>query len=192
MKPKLKKLFLEVVPYLKKANPDRLNHTLRVLNFAEQLAKREKADLEVIQFAAILHDVGKYKEDQTFNHADVSAEMSKKILKNYNLTKKQKENIVHAVKEHSYHKQGQLRTIEAKILKDADTLDRLSPARIINFFYYGALKKRTIPEIIKKVEFVFNFTEKISTPSGRILAKKKQKLAQDFVNSLKEDWVELK
>ncbi len=190
MKPKLKKLLKEAVPHLKKANPDRLNHTLRVLKIAEVLAKKEKADLEVVQFAAILHDVGKYKENKTFNHADVSAEMSKKILEKYNLTNVQKENIIHAVKEHSYHKQEAIESLEAKIIKDVDTIDRLSPARIINYFYYGSLKNRSVKEIIKKIDFVFQFTNIFLTKSGRKLAKEKKNLMDKFITSLKKDWID--
>jgi len=45
---------------------DRFEHTLRVLNWAERLVSAEGGDLEVVQYAALLHDIGWDDQDMSF------------------------------------------------------------------------------------------------------------------------------
>ena len=75
LKPKIEKYF----PYPSHG----FDHTERVYNLAVRIAKDEKADLEIVQAAALLHDVGRFKEedDKSLCHADESAKLAPEILR---------------------------------------------------------------------------------------------------------------
>lgn len=42
------------------------SHTERVLALAEKIARKEKANLDVVKIAALLHDIGRMEEDECF------------------------------------------------------------------------------------------------------------------------------
>jgi uncharacterized protein len=186
----LNKLMSRAISYLKKADSDRLKHTLRVLKFAEEIAKTEKVNLKVIRFAAILHDIGKYKESKNRDHSLISVDLSKKILKNFNLDSNEVENILHCIKVHGLFKKKTAKTKEAEIIQDADKLDRLSTVRIANYFYYGGKKNRSFNEIIVHFRKEVVKTKEFNTKTGIKLAKLKREFALKFVDNFKLDWVE--
>lgn len=190
MNQKLKKIWKISLPHQKKG--DRTEHTLRVLKFAEQLARKEKADLGVVRFAAILHDIGKYKETKKKKHAVCGEEMSRPILKNFSFSEERKNNILHCVRRHSKHSGDKAKTLEAKIIQDADKLDRLSPVRMAIYFYVGALKGKKFSVIIKKVKKIVSDTKNFNTKSARELAKQKKKLCHEFIRNFEHDWVDIK
>ncbi len=192
MDKRTKKLFKLVTPYLLKANPDRLNHTLRVFKTATFLAEKEKADLNIVKFAALLHDVGKYKDFEGNHHAIIGGEISEKILKNFKLSPEKKEKIIYCVKQHCYDESINPELIEAKIIRDADTLDRLSPVRIASYFYYGGLKKRDYSEIVKRIETSLEYAKKFHTKTGKRLAERRRKLLDSFITSFKDDLIIIK
>ena len=57
-------------------------HTLRVRDLAIKIGKAEGADLEIAEAAALLHDIGRAKEDagEIGCHAEFGAEEAKNIL----------------------------------------------------------------------------------------------------------------
>lgn len=53
------------------------DHTLRVVNLAEDMARQMDADTEVVRFAALLHDI---RKDAGRGHAHVGAEEARRML----------------------------------------------------------------------------------------------------------------
>ncbi len=175
-------------PYLKKANADRWHHTLRVLKFAEHLAKIEKADMEVVRFAAILHDVGKYKEPRE-NHALAGWKIASRILKKFVLPKKKKENILHCILVHSWESHGKAKTKEAKIIQDADRLDRVSPTRVALHLYFAQKSKKDILSAVKSVERIIKETSVFNTNSASQIAESRIKASSQFIKLFEEDYI---
>ena len=101
---------------------------MRVHNLAVAIARSEAdVDLHVLRTAAMLHDIGGAKEandssGQT-DHAVVSAEMAKPILEDLGFSPDQISHIQDCILSHRYRTDNQPKTIEAKILFDADKLD---------------------------------------------------------------------
>lgn len=191
MKIILQKLIPLIIPYFKDSPLQnfRFNHTLRVLKLAEFLAKKEKANLEIIQFAAILHDIGKYKETKEKGHALISAEIALLILDLFNLTASQKEQIIYCIKNHNSHL-PKLNTLEAEIIRDADKLDRLSPIRVALYFYNAPTKNRTLEETKNVIKEELSFVKNIfRTKTARKLSLKKEKLIIQFIKQFEKDWV---
>ncbi|MFA7674310.1 MAG: HD domain-containing protein, partial [Clostridia bacterium] len=59
------------------------DHTERVLNMALKIAVLENADIDVVRYAAVLHDICRYEEDISkglIHHEEKGAEVAKRIL----------------------------------------------------------------------------------------------------------------
>ena len=125
-------------------------HISRVYNNAVIIAKKEKADLLVVEAAALLHDVGrKYElENPKINHADKSAELALPFLKKLAKLKKSgfpSEKIpavLYAIRNHRFTKGIVPETLEARVLQDADKLDALGAIGIMRCFSHGTVKGR--------------------------------------------------
>lgn len=109
----------------------RWEHTLRVTRWAWLLAAEENADTEQCITASLFHDVSHFDCDDYGNHGVRSAEIAKKFLIKEGYPEKFIEDVKYAVKSHVGEKNPQ--TTEAKILQDADTLDRFGYIRILQF-----------------------------------------------------------
>ncbi|HBI34237.1 MAG TPA: phosphohydrolase [Candidatus Moranbacteria bacterium] len=116
------------------------SHVDRVKKLALRIGKQEKADLQIIEIAALLHDIGRKEEMKTkglFCHAEAGAKTARKLLKKYSLTTDQVENIVHCIEAHRYRNAHIPNTIEAKILYDADKLDSIGAIGVARDFLFA-------------------------------------------------------
>ncbi len=122
-----------------------VNHVMRVYNLCLGLANYEpNVDLDILRTAALLHDIARTKEDEYVNagvldvdHAILGAEMSDKILRELGYPKEKIEQIKHCIASHRFRGENPPRTIEAKILSDADKLDVLGATGIARSFTIG-------------------------------------------------------
>lgn len=116
-------------------------HIERVRNLSIFIGKQEKANLAVLEIAALLHDIGRkveMKNKGLFCHAEKSAEIAKKIFKKYNIDQTLAENIIHCIKSHRFRNSNVPETIEAKVLFDADKLDSIGAVGVArNFLFAG-------------------------------------------------------
>ena len=113
------------------------SHAERVLKSVELIAKHENADLEILIPAAIFHDIIIYpKNDQRSKNAqDESAIFAGKILNEIDDYPKEKiQKVEYAIKTCSYSKNIKHKTIEAKILQDADSLEATGAISIMRTF----------------------------------------------------------
>lgn len=116
------------------------SHVERVYNLAVKIAKKEKADLNVVKAAAYLHDIGRNEEiisKGRICHAQKGSEHAEKILKAYDLEKEIVENIKHCILSHRFRNSIRPLSIEAKILFDADKLDSIGAVGIARDFLFA-------------------------------------------------------
>ena len=119
------------------------NHVMRVYNLCLRLANYEPSvDLDVLRTAALLHDIARTKEDEDggalgVDHAILGAEMSDKILRELGYPGGKIEHIKNCIASHRFRGGNPPRTIEAKILSDADKLDVLGATGIARSFTIG-------------------------------------------------------
>jgi len=116
-----------------------LDHVLRVYNLCMFLSKyEENIDLEVLIPAVLLHDIARVKEskDKTgeIDHAILGSEMAEDILRNLKYEEDKIEKIKHCIITHRFRTDNRPKTIEAKILFDADKLDALGSIGIARCF----------------------------------------------------------
>src|SRR3989344_3154168 len=108
------------------------NHFLRVERLAKRIAKAEKADIEIIEASCLLFDVARILEDEgeVEDHAEEGSKIANEILEKIHFPKAKIEAVCHAILVHRKSKGRKPKTIEAKILQDADYLDALGAVDI--------------------------------------------------------------
>jgi uncharacterized protein len=182
------------------------DHIVRVYKNAQQIIKKEKVNEKLVLSAVLLHDIVSFpKSDKRSKNSSIeSAKKAKTILKKYDFTLDEITIVCDAISEHSFSQKKIPKTIEGKILQDADRLDALGAIGIIRVFATGGslrrpfynlddpFCKKRIPndktwtldhffEKLLKLEFLMN------TKSGKIEAKKRTKILKNFLKQLKHE-----
>jgi len=115
-------------------------HTKRVYNMCIHICNVEKGDLEIVQYAALLHDIGRSEEDKHLgkvSHEKLGAKMARKILIDFKVKDEKIEQIIHCILTHRYREATNPQTLEAKILFDADKLDAIGAIGIGRAFVFA-------------------------------------------------------
>ncbi|HEX8974306.1 MAG TPA: HD domain-containing protein [Patescibacteria group bacterium] len=190
------------------------SHVDRVRNLALHIGKKEKADLNMLEICAVLHDIGRRDEMKSkgkFCHAEAGAELASKILHKHKLSKEQIENIVHSIRSHRYRNSHIPSTLEAKILYDSDKLDSIGAIGVgraflfagsfgSNNLYTGNEKKLAKSgkehSYTKEDSPVLEYEIKLKHIKGKMLTKTGKAMAKqrhDFMEKFfKQFWWEIK
>ena len=116
------------------------DHTARVLRLCRHIGRREKADLEILTLAALLHDIGRAEEDRSngkIGHSEAGARLARPILAGLGLAPGRIGRIVHCIEAHSFRKGVPPDTLEARVLFDADKLDSIGAVGIGRAFLFS-------------------------------------------------------
>ncbi len=116
-------------------------HVRRVYQLALRIAEQEHADRFIADTAALLHDIGRLSHDTTQHHAELSEKLASELLSAYPITSKQKDAILHAIMAHSYTHGIEPRTLEARVVRDADRLDALGAIGILRWAITGTMRR---------------------------------------------------
>jgi len=181
-------------------------HIMRVYKNAQMICKKERVNEKLVLCAVLLHDIISYpKSDKRSKLSSIqSAEKSKKILKKFNFTNEEIQIISDAIRDHSFSQNKVPSTMVGKILQDADRLDAIGAIGIARVFAVGGSEKRPfynvqdpfcknrIPD--DKIWTLDHFYQKLlkleslmNTKSGKIEAKKRTKILNNFLNQLKNE-----
>jgi len=110
----------------------RWRHTLRVLVTAREIGRIEGADMEIIEVAALLHDIAKLdKRSDEAHHAVVGSKIAEKFLLGLDILESQVKRVVEAVRFHSFDTHQDNLGLETLVLKDADRLDEVGALGVI-------------------------------------------------------------
>lgn len=119
----------------------KMDHVKRVYNLCLSLSRDEDVDLEVLEAAALLHDIARDKEDSDpsakIDHAVLGAEMAYPILKDIGFGEEKIKHIQDCIISHRYRTANKPQTLEAKILFDADKLDALGAVGIARGYMWA-------------------------------------------------------
>ncbi len=167
-----------------------LDHTLRVVKLARRIAKEENADSDVVVVAAYLHDIARPIEriDPKVDHAKKGAEIARKVLEKFGFPKEKMEMVAQAIEDHRFRNGKIPRTLEGKVLQDADRLDAIGAIGIYRVIFYSCEHGRSINDTIKHFEEkILRLKNTLHTKTAKKLAKKRHELVKMFVDSLKEE-----
>lgn len=125
-------------------------HIQRVWTNAKHIAQTERADLLLVELAALLHDIA----DSKFNNGDeeVGPKLAGDFLNSIGVDKGIVFNVQQIIRHISFKAsfdKNSFKSIELDIVQDADRLDALGAIGIARTFNYGGFKGREIynPEI---------------------------------------------
>ena len=181
-------------------------HMERVYNNALLIAKDETCNLEVVQLAALLHDIA----DSKFHDGDetVGPKVARAFLTSENVSEETINHVVKIIENISFkggNFEKQFTSKELEIVQDADRLDAIGAVGIARTFNYGGYKNREIynPEIspnltMSKEEYknstaptINHFYEKLlllKDKMNRETGKKIAQLRHDFMETFLEQF----
>jgi uncharacterized protein len=184
------------------------DHTLRVRRLCRRIGAAEGADLLVVEAAAYLHDIGRAHQDRTDGrlcHAEKGAAMARGMLDAYALDTRRRDNIIHCIAAHRFRRGDAPRTVEAKVLFDADKLDAIGAVGIARAYQFaGELGARLhSPEVdVTRApaysiddtgyrEYVVKLAkirDRILTATGRRLADERHRFMAVFFDRFMEEY----
>lgn len=184
-------------------------HTFRVYKLATQIAESENADIDIVQLAALLHDV----DDRKLSPETYAVRKNAVDFMRANDVEKQvTEAVCRIIEEVSFAGEDTVvpETIEGKCVQDADRLDAIGAIGIARTFAYGGSRGREMydPDVapvkgMGKEEYYQNenstsinhFYEKLlllkdrmNTETARRLAEHRQVVMKDFLEEFMAEW----
>ena len=186
------------------------SHIMRVFNMARHIQKTEGGDLEVVELAALLHDISDHK----FNGGklDEGGKVAHALLLDlgYDLEKaNQVRYIVDNVSYKGANTPSEMTTIEGRIVQDADRIDAIGAIGVGRTFAYGGYKNQAmyIPELETKLHNSFeeyanektctinHFHEKLLLLSDRLntftakkIGKERHQFMEEFLKQFYAEW----
>lgn len=157
-------------------------HILAVLKHSQTLGKMFKADREVLELAAILHDYAGIKDYKLYSEHHIhSGEMAEKILRKYNYPEVKIKHIKECIFSHRGSVKMRRRTIEAKILASADAMSHITEIADmfhLTFKIYGYDTAEGAKWLKGKLQRSWNKT----MPSGKELIRADYEAAMKIIN----------
>jgi uncharacterized protein len=160
-------------------------HIAFVVKYAKKLAKIYKENENIIELAALLHDIGRAKiENDQMHHITGIAE-AEKILKDFNYSEDIIKEVKHCIESHRRNVGPKPKTMIAKIIANADAMAHFDALPV--FFYWKGKRKDKFEDILdwadKKIKD--DWEKKITLPEAKNMMKEKYKAIRLLLNSLK-------
>lgn len=156
-------------------------HTYRVYEMASRIAMQENADLEIVQLAALLHDVDDIKlSPDTYKNKDNARAF---LIKNH-----VDETTIHIIckiiGEISFAGNDSVipQTLEGKCVQDADRLDAIGAIGIARAFAYST----TVNHFYEKL---FLLKDMMNTSTAKEIAESREKYMKDYISEFMDEWV---
>jgi uncharacterized protein len=159
-------------------------HTERVIKLCKVLSKDIDVNMDILIPASILHDIGRPKD----NHAAESAILAREILEKKGFNPDLIKKIIHAIKVHSFSAGGEAKTVEARILSDADKLDAMGAIGIYRVAQYSVEHNCDYTESIEHFhEKLLKLPELLYTDKAKEIAKKRQEFLVRYLEQVDKE-----
>ena len=171
------------------------DHTLRVYHTATRLAIEEGADLQIVQLAALLHDV----DDRKLSPETCEVKLrAVSFLRENGLEEECISKIVDIISRISFSAQlPPPESIEGKCVQDADRLDAMGAIGIARTFAFGGSRGRRMhdPDGVDKNASIQHFYDKLlrlkdtmHTATGRRMAEERDGYMRQFLEQFYCEW----
>lgn len=173
-------------------------HTYRVWKAAVEIARREKADIFIVELAALLHDIADHKMHNGDYNA--GAKKAREWLESLKVDNETIEKVTDIVANVSFSKGNIPKSNEGKIVQDADRLDALGAIGIARAFAYGGKigKEMHNPNIKPNGENttsinhfydkLLKLKDKMNTVAGKKLAEERYKFLEEYLRRFYDEW----
>ena len=171
------------------------DHTLRVFHMATRLAREEGADLQIVQLAALLHDVDDRKLSPDTCEGKLRAVT---FLRDLGVDEGVIQTIVDIITRISFSAQlSPPESLEGKCVQDADRLDAMGAIGIARTFAYGGSRGRRMHDPLRQdaQATIEHFYEKLlllkdsmHTATGQRLAQQRDQYMREFLEQFYAEW----
>ncbi len=185
-------------------------HVARVYKNALTIAKTEECNLEIIQYAALLHDIA----DSKFHNGDeqIGPQKAATFLHTIGVDSTIIDEVILIIENLSFkggHSSSDYRSLELDIVQDADRLDAIGAIGIARTFNYGGYKNRLLynPDIAPKTnqskeeyknsdaptlnhfyEKLLLLKDKMNTRKAKELAIQRHKFMETYLSQFYAEW----
>ena len=183
-------------------------HTLRVYKMATAIAVKENANLEIVQLAALLHDVDDIKlSPKTY----ANKYKARSFLAANHVDETTVETICKIIGEISYRGNDSVipETTEGKCVQDADRLDAIGAIGIARTFAFGGSHNRVMydpdvkpnPDMDAKeyhshisttinhfYEKLFKLKDMMNTDFAKIIAENRENYMKEYISEFMDEW----
>lgn len=155
-------------------------HTIRVWQTAQEIAASEPdCDAELVSLAALLHDADDHKLFQTENNAN-----ARRFLEEHTVPAERIEQICEAINAVSFSKNRgkRPRTLEGKIVQDADRLDAIGAVGVARAFAFGGEHGRSMSDTVEHFyDKLLLLKDEMNTEAGKALAEDRHAFLEQFL-----------
>jgi len=186
------------------------HHIERVWKLARQIAKEEGADQEVVELAALVHDIADWKFHGGVD--SVGPREAERLLRQEGASEDVVDHVVDIVATISFKGAGvrrEMRTLDGECVQDADRLDAIGAIGIARCFAYGGHAGRLmydpdVPPVMHATaeaykaakgtslnhfyEKLFLLKDRMNTRTGRALADERHRFMEEFVARFLREW----
>lgn len=160
-------------------------HIVVVVKYAKKLAEKYKVNKEIVELAALLHDIGRVDIKHDEDHHIVGVPEAERILRRFKYPEKVIKEVKHCVESHRTSKGPRPKTMVAKIIANADAMAHFD---ILPVFFHWRHKRYKFEDNLKFVENKIekDWQKKLTLPGTKKMVEKKYKAIKLILNSLKE------
>lgn len=185
-------------------------HVYRVWKNAIHIGKGEKADMFIVELAALLHDIADWKF--TGGDETVGPKLAREWLEKLNVDEKIITHVCEIIENISFKGAGvknKIKTLEGRVVQDADRLDAIGAMGIARCFAYGGHKGREIhnpnikpilhgtseeykksssPSINHFYEKLLLLKDLMNTKTGKQIAQARHKYMEEYLKQFYAEW----
>ncbi|MHA2379532.1 MAG: HD domain-containing protein [Candidatus Thorarchaeota archaeon] len=165
------------------------DHVKRVHYIAMEMGKKLDADLRVLGAAALLHDVGRFREGATgISHSKLSGEMGEGVLKDLEYTDAEIEAVKEAIRTHRFSEKLTPTSLEGEILSDADKLDAMGAIGVFRAVAQAAVENAGFEAFLKHADAkLLKLRNLMNTKTAREMAEERHRVLSSFVDELRKE-----
>ncbi len=170
-------------------------HTQRVLAKSCEIARQEDCNMEIVQVAALLHDVADHKFGYT---KQTRGALLRQLMTETAFPAELQEAVIEVVESISFSEGVPCREIlrkESDVVKDADRLDALGAIGIARAFAYGGKMGRPIYDPEDPANSLQHFDDKLlhlaegmCTETGKAMAAERHEFLLQFKEQFLREW----
>lgn len=159
-------------------------HIIPVVEHSLKLGKKLKADLEILELAAYLHDLAALVDVRQYdNHHIHGVDLADKMLTQLGLPRTKINKVKACIKSHRGSKKVPRRSLEAKIIASADAMAHITEPVDIFYLTFGVHKYKTLGGA-KWMKGKFDRSWKKIMPEGRKMVKHDYGIAMEQLNKV--------
>jgi uncharacterized protein len=166
-----------------------LDHTTRVYELCMRIGSELNADIRVLGAAALLHDVGRPREDETgVSHSILSGEMGRGVLSDSGFTDSEIDQVVDAIRTHRFSEGLEPNSLEGEILSDVDKLDAIGAIGVFRAIAQAASRGDGMEGFLKHAdEKLLKLKDLMYTEPSRVEAEQRHRTLEAYVNQLRNE-----